>query len=201
MSEARGLPSRGTQPLRGIGLFGGRSRMACFLKQLCVVEGDANCSGNRSEKALISLSKTPFLLARLHADNTNDLSAGRNWDAEIGGSAPADLFHAEPGAVACHVLIDEQRLTAANDLRRKPRAEGARRSILTEGVGKLKHHRRAVQQRDVGDWRSEEIAYLIADKLDEMVLVELRGEAWLMRLMVTNSAARSLTSCSRWLMT
>lgn len=162
--------------LRGVGLFGGSSCVACFFKQLCVVEGDSYGGGNCGEKALISLGEAAFLLVRLHADDTHDLPAGRDRHAKIGGSAPAHLFHAEPGAVDFHVFIDEQRLTAADNLRREPSAEGPRRSILTEGVRKLQHHRRAVQQRDVGDRRSEEVAYLIADKLDKVVLVELRGE-------------------------
>ena len=90
--------------------------------------------------------------------------------------APADLFHTELCAVALHILVDEQRLTAANNLRRKPGTEGSRWSILAEGVGKLQHHRRAVQQRDVGDRRTEEVAHLIADKADEAVLVQLGGQ-------------------------
>ncbi len=40
----------------------------------------------------------------------------------------------------------------------------------------MEHHRGAVEQRDIGDRRVEEVAHLVADKLDEAVLVELRGE-------------------------
>ncbi len=46
--------------LSGIGLFRGRSRVACFFKQLRVVEGDAYGSGNCGEKALIGLGEAAF---------------------------------------------------------------------------------------------------------------------------------------------
>ena len=36
--------------------------------------------------------------------------------------------------------------------------------------------RGAIQQRDVRDRRMEEIAHLITNQLDQLVLIELRGE-------------------------
>ncbi len=73
--------------LRGVGFFGGGSGVAGFFKELGVVEGDADGGGDGREQALIGFGEAAFLIGGLHADDADDLAAGRDRHAEIRGSA------------------------------------------------------------------------------------------------------------------
>ena len=167
---------RQERTLGGVGFFGGRAGQACIFKEFCVMEGHANRGGNGGEQPLIGFGEAAFLIGGLNADDADDLAAGRNRHAKVRSGIAAHLFNAQPGAVTVHVFIDEQRLAGADDLRSEPGAERARPGFLAEGVRKLKHHGGAIEQRNVGNGRVKQVADLIANKLDQAVAIELRGQ-------------------------
>ena len=153
-----------------------RAGLASLFKKLRVVEGDADCGSDGDKEALICLREATFFVNGLNADDTDDLAAGRDWNAEVRGGAAADLFDAHRGALAINVLVDEERLAGANDLRCEPDAVGAGLRALAMGVGKFKHHGGAIEEADIGDGRVEELANFFADELDEAIFVELRDK-------------------------
>ena len=55
-----------------------------------------------------------------------------------------------------------------------PKGRGC--GFFAKGIREVEHHRRPIEQRHVGNRRVEEIAHLIADKLDQTVLIKLSGE-------------------------
>ena len=73
--------------LGGVGFFGGGAGLAGFFKELGVVEGDADGGGDGGEQALIGFGEAAFLISGLNADDADDLAAGGDGNAEIGGGS------------------------------------------------------------------------------------------------------------------
>ena len=161
--------------LGGIGFFGGGAGLARLFKEPGVMEGHADGGGDGGEQALIGFSEAAFLIGGLHADDADDLSAGGDGHAEVGSGLAAHLLDAQLGAVAVHILVDEQRLAGADDLRSEPDAEGPRLGVFAvacTGTASIMVARSSSD--DVGDRRVEQVAHLVANKLDEAIFVELR---------------------------
>ena len=55
-------------------------------------------------------------------------------------------------------------------------AQRAAIGIFAKGVREVQHHGGAIEQRNVGDGCAEQIAYLVADQLDQAILIELCGQ-------------------------
>ena len=156
--------------LRGIGFFRRGASLAGFLEELGVVERHAHRRGDGRQQTLIGFGEAAFLIGGLHADDADDLAARGNRHSEVRGRTDGRSARCPPGTAAIHVLVDEQGLAGADDLRSEAGAEGARLRLLAEGVGEVEHHGGAIEQRDVGDGRVEEIADLVADELDQRLL-------------------------------
>ena len=80
---------REERALRGVGLFGGGSRLACFFKELGVMEGDADGGSDGREQPLIGFGEAAFLIGGLHADDADHLPARGDGNAEVRGGLAA----------------------------------------------------------------------------------------------------------------
>ena len=112
----------------------------------------------------------------MDADHSDHFAARRNGDAEVRSGGPSHRLDADLGAVAFHIFVDQQWLAGADDLRGQAPTEGSRFGLFAVGIGELEHHPVAIQRRDVGNRRMEQVAHLVTYKLDKAIHIKLAGE-------------------------
>ena len=95
---------------------------------------------------------------------------------KIRSSIAAHLLDAQLGAVAVHVLVDQQGLTCPDDLGSEAGTEWPRPRVFAKTIGELEHHRGSIEQRHISNGRVKQVSHLIADKLNQAVLIKLGGK-------------------------
>ena len=142
---------------------------------------------------------------------SDELISPRTWSPATSGTKTADCSTAVPGIDdrcrssqlrAGHVLVDDQRLARAQDVAPKPvcrrdrRRRGDTARPCSYAYGMCTRSGRSVVDADAHVAGAEDLADLVADRVEDALEVELGGQPCWMLLMIASSAARCSVSLS-----
>ena len=115
----------------------------------------------------------------LHADDADGLPAGQHRHAQEGIGLNADHFHAQLGRLGAHILVQQQRFAALDDLRGQALAKGYPFKFFAIIVWEAYQLFALVQHGHVGDIGFEGLADLLADQFKQSRQLYFGRQAWL----------------------
>ena len=132
----------------------------------------------------VLLAEAVLLLGALYADDAQDTIANGDGHAQVGLGRQAHHGLAQLDRAARHILVDQQRLPHAEDVRREPSPKRDGRHFFTECVGEADEVRLRVVQRHINDVRREIWRICSPTRLIRASGSSSEVSAWLMRLTV-----------------
>ena len=138
--------------------------------------GRAHVGRDGAQQMHVLLAEAVLLLGALYADDAQDTIANGDGHAQVGLGRQAHHGLAQLDRAARHILVDQQRLPHAEDVRREPSPKRDGRHFFTECVGEADEVRLRVVQRHINDVRRESLAYLFPHQVDQGIRLQLGGE-------------------------